>query len=87
MGKRVRSITALLKKRAVFDFTPPMEAAVRALLAELATPLTLVFPDWDAVIDKSRPFRLHCDASTAGLGATLEQEQLDGSIRPMVYIS
>ena len=35
----------------------------------------------------SRPFRLHCDASTAGLGATLEQEQPDGSIRPIVYIS
>ena len=30
---------------------------------------------------------LHCDASTAGLGATLEQEQPDGSIRPIVYIT
>ena len=86
-AKRVRSITSLLKKGAMFDFTPPMEAAVRALLAELAAPPILVFPDWDAVIDKSRPFRLHCDASTDGLGATLEQEQLDDSIRPIVYIS
>ena len=64
-----------------------MEAAVRALLAELVAPPILVFPDWDAVINKSRPFRLHCDASTDGLGATLEQEQLDGSIRPIVYFS
>ena len=64
-----------------------MEATVRALLAELAAPPILVFPDWDAVIDKSRPFRLHCNASTDGLGATLEQEQFDGSIRPIVYIS
>ena len=64
-----------------------MEDTVRALLAELATPPILIFPDWDAVIDTSRPFRLHCDASTAGLGATLEQEQQDGSIRPIVYIS
>ena len=87
MAKRVRSITSLLKKRAVFDFTPPMETAVRALLAELAAPPILVFPDWDAVIDNSRPFRLRCEASTDGLGATLEQEQLDGSIRPIVYIS
>ena len=84
----MRSITSLLKKVAVFDSTPSMEAAVRALLAELAAPPKLVFPDdWDAVIDKSRPFRLHCDASTDGLGATLEQEQPDGSIRPIVYIN
>ena len=41
---------------------------------------SLVFPDWNAVIDESRPFRLHCDASTDGLGATPEQKQLDGSI-------
>ena len=64
-----------------------MEEAVRALFAELAAPPILVFPDWDAVIDKFRPFRLHRDASTDSLGATLEQEQTDGSIRPIVYIS
>ena len=64
-----------------------MKAAVRALPAELAAPPILVFPDRDAVIDKSRPFRLHCDASTDGLGATLEQEQTDGSIQTIVYIS
>ena len=64
-----------------------MEEAVRALLAELAAPPIVVFPDWVAVIDKSRPFRLHCDASTDGLGATLEQEQTDGPTRPIVYIS
>ena len=87
MAKRVKSITSLLKKGAVFDFMPAMETAVRTLLAELAAPPILVFPDWDAVINKSRPFRLHCDASTDGLGATLEQEQPDGSIRPIVYIS
>ena len=64
-----------------------MEEAFRVLLAELAAPPILVFRDWDAVIDKSRPFRSHCDTSTDGLGATLEQEQTDGSIRPIVYIS
>ena len=45
MTKRVRSITSVLKKRAVFDFMPPMEAAVRALLALLAAPSIRVFPD------------------------------------------
>ena len=87
MACRIRPITALLKKGAAFDFTSTMEDTVRALLAELATSPILVFPDWDAVIDTSRPFRLHRDASTAGLDATLEQEQPDGSIRPIVYIS
>ena len=84
---RALNHTSLLNKGAMFDFTPPMKAAVRALLAELAAPPTLVFPDWDGVIDRSRPFRLHRDTSTYGLGATLEQKQLDGSIRPIVYIS
>ena len=87
MAHHIRPITALLKKGAAFDFTSAMEDTVCALLAELAAPPILVFPDWDAVIDTSRPFRLHCDASTAGLGATLEQEQPDGSIRPIVYSS
>ena len=87
MACRIRPITALLKKGAAFDITSTMEGTVRALLAKLAIPPILVFPDWDAVIGTSRPFRLHCDASIAGLGATLEQEQSDGSIRPIVYIS
>ena len=87
MAHHIRPITALLKKGAAFDFTSAMEDTVRALLSELAAPPILVFPDWDVVIDTSRPFRLHCDASTAGLGDTLEQEQPDGSIRPIVYIS
>ena len=87
MAHHIRPITALLKKGAAFDFTSALEDTVRALLSELVAPPILVFPDWDAVIDTSRPFRLHCDASTAGLGATLEQEQPDGSIRPIVYIS
>ena len=87
MAYLIRPVTALLKKGAAFELASAMEDTVRTLLAELATPPILVFPDWDAVIDTSRPLRLHCDASTAGLGATLEQEQPDGSICPIVYIS
>ena len=87
MARRIRPITVFFKKGVAFDFTSTMGDTVRALLAELAAPLILVLPDWDAVIDTSRPFRLRCDASTAGLGATLKQEQPDGSIRPIVYIS
>ena len=87
MACRIRPMTALLKKGVAFDYISTMKDTVRALLAELAAPPILIFPDWDAVIDTSRPFRLHCDASTADFGATLEQEQPDGSIRPIVYIS
>ena len=74
MAKCVRPITTLLKKGATFSFTHSMEETVRALLAELTAPPILIFPDWDSVIDKSRPFHLHCDASTDGLGATLKKE-------------
>ena len=87
MAHHIRPVTALLKKGAAFEFTSAMEDTNRTLLAELVASPILVFPDWDAAIDTSRPFRLHCDASTTGLGATLEQEQPDGSIRPIVYIS
>ena len=86
MARRIRP-TVLLEKGAKFDFNPDMEDIVRSLLAELTAPPILVFPHWDAVTDKSRPFRFHCDASTAGFGTSLKQEQLDGSIRPIVYIS
>ena len=87
MARRIRPITALLKKGVALDFTSTIEDTVRALLAELAAPPILVFQDDDAVIDTSRLFRLHCDASTVGLGATLEQEQPDDLIRPIVYIN
>ena len=87
MARRIRPITVLLKRGVAFGFTSTMEDTVRALRAEVAAPPILDFPDWDAVIDTSRPFRVHCDANTAGLGVTLVQEQSDGSIRPIVYIS
>ena len=57
------------------------------LLEELSTPPVLVYTDWGAVADNSRPFLLYCDASVGGFGATLEQEQKDGSIRPIGFIS
>ena len=47
----------------------------------------MVYPDWDAVADNSRPFRLYCDASLDSFGATLEQDQPNGSVRPIPYMS
>ena len=64
-----------------------METIVRELLAELSTLPVLVYPNWDAVIDNSRPLLLYCDASVDGFGAILEHEQDDDTIRPIVFIS
>ena len=64
-----------------------MEKLVRDTLVELATRPILVFPNWDAVADGSRPFHVYCDACIDGFGAALEQEQEDGSIKPIAYIS
>ncbi|CAB1117358.1 unnamed protein product [Ectocarpus sp. CCAP 1310/34] len=36
---------------------------------------------------RHRPLRLCSDSCIDGFGASLEQEQLDGSVRPIVYIS
>ena len=60
---------------------------MREVLSELATPSILVFPDWDAVADGSRPFHVYCDACVDGFAAVLKQEQDDGSIKPIAYIS
>ncbi|CAB1114755.1 unnamed protein product [Ectocarpus sp. CCAP 1310/34] len=48
---------------------------------------TLAFPDYEAAIDGSRPFQLSSDASVHGFGAVLEQQQGDGTMRPLVYVS
>ena len=51
LSKRLRPIISLLRKGVKFAFTPAMEKLVREILAELATPTILFFPDWDAVAD------------------------------------
>ena len=45
MAYHIRPVTALLKKGAAFEFASAMEDTVRTLLAELAAPPILVFPD------------------------------------------
>ena len=57
------------------------------ILAKLAAPPILVFPDWNAVADGSRPFHVYCETCIDGFGAALEQKQPDGSVRPIAYIS
>ena len=60
---------------------------MREILAELATPPILVFPDWIAVAEGSRPSHVYGDACIDGFAAALEQEHEDGSIKPIAYIS
>ena len=62
LSKRLRPVNSLLHKGVKFLFTPDMEKLVREILEELATSPILVFPNWDAVADGSRPFHLYSDA-------------------------
>ena len=87
LSKRLHPINALLRKEVMFAFTPAMEKLMRETLAELATPPILIFPVWDAVADGSRPFHVYCDDCIDGFGAAFEQEQANGSIKPIAYIS
>ncbi|PFH62963.1 hypothetical protein XA68_10714 [Ophiocordyceps unilateralis] len=49
---------------------------------KLVNAVDLAFPDFD------RPFELHTDGSKQrGFGAALHQEQADGSMRPVVFLS
>ncbi|CAM9994285.1 unnamed protein product [Sphacelaria rigidula] len=87
LARTLKPLTTLLKRGVKFEFTKAMEETVRDLLAKLSSPPVLVYPYWDAAEAGSRPFRLHTDACKIRFGCTLEQEQSDESIRPIVYLS
>lgn len=55
LSKQLRSATALLKRRASFHLSRVMEDTFRGLLAQLVELPTLVFSDWNAVENGSRP--------------------------------
>ena len=71
LSKLIRLITSLLRKGVKFEFTPAIEVIVREINAELAAPPVLVFPDWDAAADGSRPFHVYYDACIDDFGAAL----------------
>ena len=70
-----------------FVFAPEMEVIVRVFMNGLATHPILVFPEWDAVADDFRHFRLYCNASIDGFSAILDQDPLGASIRHIVFIN
>lgn len=87
LAKPLKSTRCLLKNIAVFEWTDDMSTLVCTLMNQLLKPPVLAFPDWDTALDGSRKFHLFCDASKDGLGATVEQEQCGGSIRPIALLS
>ena len=87
VSKRPRPIKSHLRKGVNFAFTPAMEKLGRENLPELATPSTMVFPNWDAVADGSRLFHVYGDACIDRFSAAFQQKQEDGSITDIAYIS
>ncbi|CAB1111666.1 unnamed protein product [Ectocarpus sp. CCAP 1310/34] len=90
-----------VKVRVVTHMPPPKNVKqLRKLLGELSyyrkflknlatkvRPLnSLLNKAFPSIEDKSRPLRLCSDTCIDDFGASLEQEQLDGSVRPIVYI-
>ena len=87
MTAPTKSLNSLLKKGVKFIFTPEHTNIVHALLEQLTSLDVLAFPDFPAAIAGDRPFHLIIDASVDGLGAAVEQEQADGTMRPICFLS
>ena len=87
LSRRLEAIIKLLKKDVPFSFSAQMETVIWELLAVLTIPPVLVYPDFEAARDGSQKFRLYCDASAAGFGATLEQPQKGNAVRSILYVS
>jgi hypothetical protein len=72
---------ALTKKDVKFVWGPKCQSSFEELKRLLTNAPVLAFPDF------SRRFLLETDASGAGLGTVLAQEQSDGAVRPIAYAS
>lgn len=72
---------ALTKKDVSFHWTSECQLAFENLRHLLTSSPVLAFPDF------GKRFVLETDASGAGLGAVLAQEQADGSVRPITFAS
>lgn len=87
MAAETKSLNSLLKKGVKFEFTLEHIQIVQTLLEQLSSPKVLAFPDFAAAISGDRPFQLTTDASADGLGAVIEQDQSDGTTRPISFLS
>ena len=82
-AKIASPLHSLLKKDAVFEWTPECECAVGRLKEALTQAPVLAYPRFDS----KHPFVLETDASPKGLGAVLAQEQEDGKVHPIAFAS
>ena len=82
-AKIASPLQSLLKKDAVFEWTPECECAVGRLKEALTQAPVLAYPRFDS----KHPFVLETDASAKGLGAVLAQEQEDGKVHPIAFAS
>lgn len=80
LAKITRSLSSLLSKDAVWEWTSEREEAFKLAKQALLSPAVLALPDW------TLPFKLYIDACFDGLGAALTQMQL-GKERPIAFIS
>ena len=82
-AKIASPLHSLLKKDAVFEWTPECECAVGRLKEALTQAPVLAYPRFAS----KHPFVLETDASAKGLGAVLAQEQEDGKVHPIAFAS
>ena len=88
MAYHIRPVTALLKRALRSNSPPQWRIPFAPFSRNSPHPLYLSFRIGTRSSTRLGPCAsIATPASTAGLGATLEQEQPDGSIRPIVYIS
>lgn len=75
-GSISRPLTDLLKKHAIFQWTPQLQLSFDSLKQALVSAPVLALPDF------SKSFHLETDASATGIGAVLSQNH-----HPIAYIS
>ncbi|XGW34306.1 hypothetical protein V3C99_018280 [Haemonchus contortus] len=74
------------EKRA-FIWTPPTEEAFEKQEEIMTKAPVLAQPDIEAARSGRKPFKIHLDANTEGLGAVLSQEGDDGFLHPIYFAS
>lgn len=73
-------LNALTSSKTKFQWNPSAEEAFNSLKTCLVSAPVLACPDFD------KPFAVHCDASSYGIGGMLTQK-VDGEDHPIAYIS